>query len=491
MKWKNVLCIYPYRAEPYLKYWKMPPNGLEIVASAIKPLVDKIDVVDMRFEDDISPFLKDRDMICLSLNWGNPKALGGASKFELDFVYELINSLPEGITVVAGGRFATDYPDMLFNELPRIDIIIRGYGEDPMIELLKKGSPEGIDGISYRDGGQIVNNRDRNQLVITGIYPDRSLRRYRYTALSMGIDSIYASQGCPFKCIYCEFTEKKWISRSVESIIEEIKTMDRDTEIVFFTDNNVFHDMDRMDKLCDALKREGIKKEFLAQCRVESLAKKPDVVKKLGEAGFTVGVGIESFNDDVLHWLKKGYRSDLIFKAFENVKQTDILALGFFIIGNYKETREDMLRIADNAAKAGLDFISVGRLLCYPKTELHGIIQKLPDYHIGDRNIVYSDYYAISDLNRIRKEINRRFYSATHLARIIFRFSYHFNLPKVIRQMGLEFILKGIFKKQRQIDRLLYLTSRYNILYPVDLLLNSILRIGGRIFEYAISRRGV
>ena len=173
------------------------------------------------------------------------------------------------------------------------------------------------------------------------------------------------------------------------------------------------------------------------------------------------------------------------------MKQTDILALGFFIIGNYKETREDMLRIADNAAKAGLDFISVGRLLCYPKTELHGIIQKLPDYHIGDRNIVYSDYYAISDLNRIRKEINRRFYSATHLARIIFRFSYHFNLPKVIRQIGLEFILKGIFKKQRQIDRLLYLTSRYNILYPVDLLLNSILRIGGRIFEYAISRRGV
>ena len=102
---------------------------------------------------------------------------------------------------------------MLFNELPRIDIIIRGYGEDPMIELLKKGSPKGIDGISYRDGGQIVNNRDRNQLVITGIYPDRSLRKYRYTALSMGIDSIYASQNCPFKYIYCEFTEKKWISR--------------------------------------------------------------------------------------------------------------------------------------------------------------------------------------------------------------------------------------------------------------------------------------
>ena len=38
--------------------------------------------------------------------------------------------------------------------------------------------------------GRLLIAGDRNQLVITGIYPDRSLRRYRYTALSMGIDSI-------------------------------------------------------------------------------------------------------------------------------------------------------------------------------------------------------------------------------------------------------------------------------------------------------------
>jgi radical SAM superfamily enzyme YgiQ (UPF0313 family) len=492
MNWKNVLCVYPYRTDPLFRFWRIPPIGLEIVASAIKPLVDNVEIIDMRFEGDANAFIKDKDLICFSLNWGNPKAIGGSSKFDLEFVFNTINSVPKGKTVVAGGRFATDYADMLLKELPRIDIIIRGYGEDPMVELFKKGSPAGIEGISYRDGGKIIHNKDRNQLVITGTYPDRSLRKYRYTALSMGVDSIYASQGCPFKCIYCEFTEKKWLSRSAESIIEELKTMDEDVEIVFFTDNNVFHDMDRMDKLCDAIKREGIKKRYLAQCRVESLVKRPDVIKKLGETGFLIGVGIESFNEDVLRWLKKGYRPDLIWQAFENVRKTDILALGFFIIGNYKETREDMLRTADLAKMAGLDFINVSRLLCYPKTELYSIMSKLPDYHIDEnRNIVYSDYYSIKDLSKIRKAINRRFYSPLHLLRTFSRFSYHFNVLRVLRQMALEIILRGIFKKGRWIDRFLYLTNKYNIFYPIDFVFNTILKAGGRLLDRIASRRAM
>jgi hypothetical protein len=78
MNWKNVLCVYPYRTDPLFRFWRIPPIGLEIVASAIKPLVDNVEIIDMRFEGDANAFIKDKDLICFSLNWGNPKAIGGS-----------------------------------------------------------------------------------------------------------------------------------------------------------------------------------------------------------------------------------------------------------------------------------------------------------------------------------------------------------------------------------------------------------------------------
>ena len=49
MKYKNVLCVYPYKKELKTVGF-FPPIGLEYVASAIEDIVDHIEIIDLRHE---------------------------------------------------------------------------------------------------------------------------------------------------------------------------------------------------------------------------------------------------------------------------------------------------------------------------------------------------------------------------------------------------------------------------------------------------------
>jgi magnesium-protoporphyrin IX monomethyl ester (oxidative) cyclase len=60
-----------------------------------------------------------------------------------------------GITTVLGGYHPTAIPDELLSH-PHVDIIVRGEGELTMKELLQKGSPNGILGISFKKDGKII-----------------------------------------------------------------------------------------------------------------------------------------------------------------------------------------------------------------------------------------------------------------------------------------------------------------------------------------------
>ena len=130
MRYKNVICIYPYREELKTVGF-LPPIGLEYVASAIEDLVESVTTLDFRYEKEpVSSFIdKNTDLVLVSHNWG----------IEEEFVKATINSIPEGITVIVGGRHATEYVNELFEDIPRIDGIARGDGEEIAREIVQKG----------------------------------------------------------------------------------------------------------------------------------------------------------------------------------------------------------------------------------------------------------------------------------------------------------------------------------------------------------------
>lgn len=421
-EYRHALLIYPYLREKIHTNF-LPPVGLEHIAAAVKPFVKSLSLVDMRFERrQVGYFLRpDTDLVLLSINWRSEKEVHR----------KLIRSLPAGVLTIAGGRHATQEVESMFESCANLDVVVRGDGEETVRELLEKGTPEGVPRVSYRRNGTVVHNPNSPlRPVDDGLWPDRSLRRYKYTIAPGGFDSgirvdlVASSRGCPFRCKFCTFNtnpfgqKREWSGRSADSLFEELREIK--SGVIGFTDDIFTWDMDRIASLCDKLLSAGIRKTYIYNARLD-MYKRPDVLKLMERAGMRVPlIGVESCHDKTLRAISKGFTVEEIRKAFSVLRGYDFFLHSCFIVGSIGETREEMLEIADFAREIGCDGISVQRLRCEKYSVLKDVVDAHAEYHIrpGEMGIVYSDRYSPGELRQIGRQVVLRFYSPRQLLRI-------------------------------------------------------------------------
>ena len=420
MSYRKVICIYPYYREVPI-YEFFPPLGLEYIAAAIENQVEEVSVIDLRYEQYFNEDLcAGTDLFLVSVNW----------PYEFDSVCEVIRSLPAGTMTVVGGRFATENIEELFARCPNIDVIVRGDGEDTIRELVRTGSPANVAGLTWRDGDRVAHNPDRSLATISDIlYPNRAKRRYRYRisyrniGLGYSFDSLLSSQGCPFNCKFCSFKtntlgqKRDWSARTPESVMRELKEID--AKVVAFIDDNFFADIRRVDRICDLILEAKMKKIFLANARI-TIANHPDLLKKMHRAGFRLlMIGLESAQDKSLRLLNKGFKTEDVKKAFAVLRKANMLTNGYFIVGLFGESEEEMLAIAPYARDIGVDLISPNRLRYEKYSGLAKLLEGNDEYYIGDGNRIYSKRYGPAEINRIVKRISSEFFDARQVWAIV------------------------------------------------------------------------
>jgi radical SAM superfamily enzyme YgiQ (UPF0313 family) len=445
MKWKRVLLVYPYGKDKkseflYNRLMMIPPLGLEVIATAIKDAVDDLVVVDLRVETEPLPAIIKTfrpDLIGISINWGTDK-----------YVDEMIHSLPRwcedaglprDTDIIAGGLHVTRDADDTLTRFPEIKMLVMGYGEATTKQLIQAGSPRNIDSIYWRRNGDVVRNPIVRHLDVNSFRIDRSFRRYTYPSLHRPGDSVLTSIGCPMRCAFCKWREniygdvQPWVPRSAEDVVREFEEIDSDR--IYLADANFAGNLNRVEEICDLILERKIKKLFTLEIRVNSIAARPALIRKMERAGFFMFlIGIESPHDRLLRQLNKGFNQRVIRKAFDALRPTKILTLGNFIIGSIGESKKDMLYIADFAKEIGVDFISPNKLYAYPGSEFAEFVNKTPGYHIdsGRRHYVYSDWYDIKALRDIQYDIYRRFYTPSHIWSVIRKMTDH----PVVRRLG-------------------------------------------------------
>ncbi len=430
---KHVLCVYPYRREQRGVGF-VPPLGLEYIAAVIAPFAGRLDLVDLRKEAGRTrDFLRpETELVCFSVNWDCDAA----------FMRDEICSVPPRILTVLGGRHASEDPERWLTLCPNATAVVRGDGEE-IVEELCRGAPlESIAGISFRKDGRIVHNAARKLGPIRDdIMPLRSLRRQPYPVLLGGlnfgieVEMVSGSRGCPFNCTFCSFSrnpwgqKRSWSGRSPESVVEELSAIS--APVVVFVDDLFTWDMDRVERICDLILRRGIRKKYVCNARLE-IARRPDVLRKMARAGF-VGllVGIESAQDKTLRSMRKGFDVARIREYCAVLKDYRISLLGYFILGNIGETKQEMLRIAPFAHELGLDAVIFSILQARRYTGLEELVAANPAYHLAKDGKVFSDELSIEELRRLRGRLNREFYTAGQVLQI---------LGKGARQGGLSFL---------------------------------------------------
>jgi len=463
MKYKHALFLNPYLASQGKSASIMrlfPPTGLEYVATSARDFVGKLTLLDLRYEKDLSDtnnlldfIRKEIDIVCVGIGWDR----------EFKEVCDLLNLMPDNIPLVVGGYKATEQVEELFETCTKIDIIVRGEGEETIREIMSGVPFKDVLGISYRSDGRVIHNKNRQLPGVDIIAsPDRSLRRNQYhmrlydrDISHLTYDTVLSARGCPFNCKFCTFSlnplgqKRPYSERSIESVINEIEDITAD--IILFSDDNFAVNIKRAKEICDLIIARKIKKRFLAQARIE-ISKSPELLDKMVKAGFRMlSLGIESPHDRILLQLDKGFDSEEIRKSFEVLRKYPIFYHGYFIYGNIGETKEEMLYIAEFAKEIGVDTIVCNKLRINKFSPVKEVVEKTAGYHVNEKGDVYSDTYSPSDLKKINKRIKASFYTPFQVLRIASKFlgAKFFTFKEIPQLLSVApFLLKNVIARE-------------------------------------------
>lgn len=428
-KYKHALALYPYFGDSSAVRTIFPPTGLEYIVASMKEFVDKVTLLDLRYEEAyqdprvMCEFIRNEiDIICISIAF--------SSRF--GEVCDYISTLPEDICTVVGGYKATLEVEKLFERCANIDMVVRGEGEDIIKQIVTGISCDDIKGLSYRKNGSVVHNEIHPLPDITNIpFPDRLLRRHEYSLVQDGVriskftfDTILTTRGCPFKCKFCTFSfnplgqKRGYTERPTKSVMEELETIAAD--VVLISDDNFFTNIKRSEQFCDLIIEKNIKKTFAVQARID-VARHPTLLEKAYKAGFRIFlIGVESPHDRILKQFDKGTTQQQIRDAFAVLTKFNFWLHGYFIYGNISETEEEMLYIPEFAKEIKCDSISFQKLRVEKFSPLEEIIENTPGYHYNRTGgSVYSDRYGRKELTKIRSQIRSRFYDFSQIIHLV------------------------------------------------------------------------
>jgi anaerobic magnesium-protoporphyrin IX monomethyl ester cyclase len=334
-----------------------PPLGLLYIASStLSKRADDIRVIDAFCEN-----LSERELIERVVK-EKPEVFGincstHTFRTALSTLRRLKRQLPE-TKLVLGGFHATFAATHILESYPFIDYIVKGEGElsfPRLLDRIEKGTEPGdVEGIGFTRGGRIAINEPVLNMDLDSLpFPARELAHkveygyyHKNIKLTFGkFTTVSSSRGCPYRCAYCScaaFSQRRWRPRSPTNVVDELERLHDDGyECLVFVDDNLTHNRRRMERICDMIKERKIKMRFYCEGRADNASY--ELLRKMKGAGFDViYFGIESPQDNVLHYYRKTIGAAQSEKAIRNAKKAGMLVVTSFIVGAPGESLEDM-----------------------------------------------------------------------------------------------------------------------------------------------------
>lgn len=355
-------------------------------------------------------------------------------------ISDAINKSTQRPLYIIGGFGPSPAPHY-FLEKTKADVIIRGEGENTIIDLLEhykqKKSFSSVLGIAYQENGKTYVNPDRPLIEDVDSIPMPAYHLFNiehYRLLRMPnctstdfIMPVLSGRGCTFTCNFCYRMDKGFRARSNEAIIEEIKYLQKNYGITYiaFSDELLMSSIGRTMSLCEDIIKSGIKIKW--DCNGRLNYAKPKVLKLMKEAGCVfINYGIEAFDDQILKNMDKVLTTKQIESGIQATLEEGI-SPGFNIIfGNIDETKETLMKGVEFLLKYddGAQLRTIRPVTPYPGSPLYyhaikeGLLKDIADF--------YENKHTNSDLMtcNFTKLSDDEFYDALYEANSILLQNY-------------------------------------------------------------------
>lgn len=268
-------------------------------------------------------------------------------------VAAIAKELDPACYVVAGGPHVTHLDRDWLEAYPQFDAIVRGEGEDTMLELMRMlaagDDPAGIAGLTARDRA--------GRIVFAGPRPaiddlDRLPHNAAHLSRSIGIDVpdqlryLITSRGCPGACTFCntpDFWGRKVRFRSAADVMAELETMRERHGLVHVSirDDTFTAHRPRTIEICQRLIDSG--RYWLWDCQSRVNLVDQERLEWMKRAGcHHIQYGVESGSDGILKILQKDISAQQIRDAVAMSRDAGLVVSIYLIAGVPEETDEDI-----------------------------------------------------------------------------------------------------------------------------------------------------
>lgn len=389
------------------------------------------------------------------------------------------------IPIVLGGpHVSVVSEDLDFESLrqPPVDMVVRGEGEGPWIEIsdqverFLRDQPEfstarlmdpaqdlfrEIKSLSYRTSdGELHRNLEGAVIADLDSLPWPAYHLFkmdRYTNLQPATDavdgsrsfSILTSRGCPYRCTFCSqsIMPIKWRARTPENVIAEWRHLVRDLNAleIGVLDDSANIRKNRLHQLADALIAEKLNHvPWIFVNGIRANLADTDLLVKLKQAGLKrTAFGVETGDEQMIVKIDKHVDHDTIRQAFKNAKAAGIETIGFFIIGLPGDTRESMQKTIDFAIELDPMIANFSMMTPYPGTIVYEQVKQGGRFLMQDwEDYVFFDTKARYEMGELTAELTEEMYSKAYrqfywrpkyIARAMQRKDFWMNIGRNVR----------------------------------------------------------
>lgn len=328
---------------------------------------------------------------------------------------------PTMLTVL-GGPHPTIMDRQILTHYSFVDVIVRGEGEETIVDLAQGVPVVEIAGVSWRRNGEVVRNRLRPSIENLDTIPFPAwdlvdIARYpaRGEGLVNGINlaqvprvSVIFSRGCTGRCYFCSswWVWRGWRARSAGNMADEIELLYQDLGVQHFcfADDTMTVNRVEVVRLCQEIVNRHLKIAFHLTTRVDCVDE--EMLRWLKEAGcYEIAYGIETASQRLLDAMGKGVEWDRAAKAVEMTTKAGIATTALLIVGNVGESVETMNETIDWLVRTAPKSVgTVGGLWILPGTKLCARAKRLgllnDEFWLGDEP--YLLYTSEHTKNRLR-----------------------------------------------------------------------------------------
>jgi radical SAM superfamily enzyme YgiQ (UPF0313 family) len=391
---KSVLAFPPFYLE---SMYNLPPLGLINLATSLEGLGGRTVILDFAlairqktlrmgssiYDDCAERILEeDPDLLAVSVQCTTFPAVIQ--------IIRRIKTLRGDVKIVLGGHTVSFVDKRVLEQYPFVDAVVRGEGERSFRELVQNyalgGNGEGVDGVTFRRGQEVIQNRERPLIACLDDLPlpdyrfAPSLRAYRDACeLPRSIAILEVGRGCPHRCIYCSQSRmwrRKSRTFSIERLVTEMGTLQEQfgAECFLlaydqFTSNRPF-----VESFCRRIIEKGLNRlPWYCISRLDSVDR--PLLALMREAGCeSMCYGIDSGSKRTLAFIRKKIDEKILYERVRETAEQGIIPTLSFVIGFPEEEKEDLdktLHLALQSGVVGNSHPLVQMLTVLPGTDLH------------------------------------------------------------------------------------------------------------------------